>query len=449
LLDELSDVSETRFAIFLSEVGVPEGKLVTSRADEAIDWRNDPTVTDSLIIVGDLERDRAAGLANVPTIKAEEIRQELIDQLVTEAQGRSASAKTVRLLLALKSGRVSVDLGNLADYCDSLAPALGTSDLDEAVSSLWRLKLLPDRASVDVDARRLRENAQLVNELRQSDATTIQRLIRQLTGSQAGNYEAIRLFASTGQREHLRLLRLDAVRDALRSAREEITEPQSDGETTAKRGDTQFLDAVRAGKVDEEEFLGQFADEVDDDSPQPVVANGTDLDWERVSTTQLAPLLEEAGGNVPYAESAGSLELMAADEPEPAPGKGEVTWGVLSDLVDELKVLEGGEGSSDLPSSHLLRIMELRGILARYAPDLPREGVRLFLAAPHLANTAAALVEAWVAFWQSMEHLRSKTAEVGEVLQVGKRLALTDTRVVQQGTDVTAYLLPLHPMIQS
>ena len=46
-----------------------------------------------------------------------------------------------------------------------------------------------------------------------------------------------------------------------------------------------------------------------------------------------------------------------------------------------------------------------------------------------------------------MEQLRAATSEVGELLQIGKRLALTDTRVVVRGTAITAYLLPLHPMV--
>ena len=196
------------------------------------------------------------------------------------------SAKTVKLLQAQKSERVSVDLQHLADYAQSLAPSFGVSDLDHAVSNLWRLKLLPDRASADVDIRRLRDNAQRVNELRQSDATTIQRLIQQLASQESGNYEALRLFASTGKREYLRGLRLDAVRDALRSARAEAADrPESEVEEDrkARNEQTQFLEAVRVGKIDEAEFLDQFGDEGDDDSPQPISVNGTDLDWDRVS----------------------------------------------------------------------------------------------------------------------------------------------------------------------
>jgi hypothetical protein len=447
LLDDLADLGDTRSAGFLDAYTVSDSTHVTTQVHEAIRWRNDPDVSDNLIVVGDLERDRAAGLAGVTAVTASEVRQQLLDQLVAEARSRSASAKTVRLLQALKSERIAVDLQHLADYSDDLAASFGTNDLDEAGATLWRLKLLPDTAPVDVDVRRLRDNAQRVNELRQSDATTIQRLIRQLASQEPGNYEALRLFASTGKREYLRHLRLDAVREALRSARAEIEDGRGEIDDKARSERTQFLEAVRAGSINEAEFLGQFADDGDDDSPQPIAANGTDLDWDRVATTQLTPLLEDDGGTVPYAESAGSLEVMPPDEPDPLPGKGDVKWDSLRELVDDLRNLEDGIKLAGAPSEALERIIALRQNLERFSPDLPREGVRLFLAAPNVAEAATQLVDTWVVFWQAMDQLRSETTEVGELLQIGKRLALTDTRVVEQGTAITAYLLPLHPMV--
>ena len=249
LLEELHDLSDTRYAVFLDAAPVEESALITLHVFEAIRWRNDAEIADNILIIGDLERDRAAGLASIPTITANDVRQELLDQLIGEAQSRSAMTKTVQLLQALKSERVSIDLQYLADYCDNLAPSLGTSDLEEAVSSLWRMKLLPDRASVDIDARRLRENAQRVNELRQTDATSIQQLIRQLSAHESGNYEALRLFASTGKREYLQTLRLDAVRDALRSARAEAEGNADEGEGRGRTEQMQFLE-LRAGRED-------------------------------------------------------------------------------------------------------------------------------------------------------------------------------------------------------
>ena len=448
LLDEVDHLSDVRFAVFLDGTAVPASEKVTTEVYEAIRWRNDPAVSDSLVIIGDLERDRAAGLALITAITGREVRQQLLDQLITEAQSRSAMAKTIKLLQSLKSERVTIDLQHLADYAQNLSPAFGTSDLEEAVSSLWRLKLLPDRASTDIDVRRLRENAQRVNELRQSDATTIQRLIRELANQEAGNYEALRLFASTGNREHLRGLQLDAVRNALRSARAEADDETDDdgGDAAAGTERTQFLEAVRTGRIDETEFLGQFHSEEEDETEE-ISANGTDLSWVAVSEDQLELLLRDAGADIPYAESAGSIEVMAGDEPDPLPGKGHVTWGSLRGILDDLRTMEEGLDLKASPSEKLREIIELRGKLEPFANHIPLEGVRLFLAAPSLADTAELLVNSWVEFWQAMEGLRAETTEVGELVQIVRKLALTDSRVIEQGTAITAYLLPLHPAV--
>lgn len=448
LLTALNGVDDVRLAVFLDNPGVTSTEKLTTEVYEAIQWRNDPNVSDSLVIVGDLERDRAAGLASVPTLTAREVRHQLLEHLLSDAQTRSASAKTAKLLHSLKSDRVSIDLQQLADYAEALAPSFGTSDLDESVSSLWLLKLLPDRASVDVDVRRLRENAQRVNELRQSDATTIQRLIRQLDSEQTGNYEALRLFASTGKRDYLRGLRFDAVRDALRSARAGGDDDENAGpgaDTKSKTEQTQFLNAARSGRIDEAEFLGQFPE--DDEEPEEIAANGTDLRWEAVPQDQLALLLRDEASEDPYSAWAGSIEVIPADEPDPLPGKGRVSWSSLRTVVEDLRTMEEGLSLAPRPSDTLDTVIGLREKLERYAPSIPKEGVRLFMAAPSLAEAAAGLVDAWVAFWQAMEALRGATTEVGELSQIARKISLTDTRVVEQGTAITAYLLPLHPIV--
>ena len=69
LLTELSDLSDVRFAIFL-DGSEPSSEKVTSEVYEAIRWRNDPDISDNLVIVGDLERDRAARLGQCPHDKS-------------------------------------------------------------------------------------------------------------------------------------------------------------------------------------------------------------------------------------------------------------------------------------------------------------------------------------------------------------------------------------------
>jgi hypothetical protein len=449
LLGALSDIPEVRFAVFLATQHDLQQQQVTTEVSETIRWRNDPDVTDSIVIIGDLERDRAAGLASVPTISGADVRRELLDQLIREAQRGAASIKTVKLLQALRADRLAVDLQQLADYAQSLQLSFGRSDLELAVANLWLLKLLPDRVSADVDNRRLRENALRVTELRQSDASTIQRLIWQLGSQDSGDYEALRRFASTGERHYLKNLKFEAVREALRSARG-VGEPgPSAGDKSGKAANeqAQFLAAVRAGVIDEAEFMDQFSEEYDDDSHDMISAGGVNLNWDRVPDAQLSPLLEEEGGSVPYAESAGSYEAMPSDEPDPLPGRGQVSWESLREIIDSLRNMEDGLGLDAAPSEKLAEIIGLRAQLERWSPDIPREGIRLFLAAPRVGSTARSLVDAWVEFWTCMEELRQKTDEVGELMQIVRRTALTDTRVVEQGTNVTAYLMPMHPMV--
>src|ERR1700684_2089311 len=75
LLRKFEDFASTRFAVFLHNSGLMECPRVTTEVHTAILWRNDPNMTDGLVIIGDLERDRAAGLVNVPTITASDVRQ--------------------------------------------------------------------------------------------------------------------------------------------------------------------------------------------------------------------------------------------------------------------------------------------------------------------------------------------------------------------------------------
>ena len=94
---------------------------------------------------------------------------------------------------------------------------------------------------------------------------------------------------------------------------------------------------------------------------------------------------------------------MPQDEPDPLPGKGEISWGNLREIVEDLRSVEEDVDLPVPPSQKLEEIIGLRLKLERFAPHLPREAVRLFLAAPSIADTARQLVDAWVVFWQAME----------------------------------------------
>jgi hypothetical protein len=232
------------------------------------------------------------------------------------------------------------------------------------------------------------------------------------------------------------------------TAREESDHPEdADDEETRTPESAQFLETMRAGRINEEDFLTQFTDEAEEESSEPITISGVNVDWQEVPLVQLAPLLADDGGAVPYSTSAGSLEQMPEDEPNPLPGKGQVTWQSLGDVVTELGNLESGLSLPSSPSALLTEIIDLRERLDGYVQHIPREGIRLFLAAPSVCAAAEDLVDRWVNFWRSMEGLRARTAEVGELLQIGRNLVLTDTRVVVQGASISAYVLPLHPVV--
>lgn len=455
LLDALQEMQDTRYAVFLDAADMEPHPKLTLEVHEAILWRNDQRVTDNLVVIGDLERDRAAGLSSLPTVTAREVRQALLRQLTIPARRTATSAKTFKIMDALKNERLNLDLQFLADYCDHLEPHLGTRDLEEACAGLWYLKLLPDRVSADIDVKRLRDNQARVTELRQADATFVQRLIGALSTTSSGNYESLRMFASTGRREHLRNLQLEAVRDAVkttkRSEEEEEENDTAGGSAPGQAERTDFLEAVRKDAIPEREFLEQIrADREDEGAGGRISAGGAKIDWDRVPEGQLAPLTEQDGDVLPYAVAAGSLEHMPADEADPLPGRGKVEWGDLRDVAKELRVLEEAADRvpDPRPSSILETVLALRLSLADWVTDIPREGLRLFLAAPTVADIARDLVSAWVSLWRSLDDLRGVLGdEVGELIALGNRLAVTDTRIVEQGTAVTAYLLPLHPMV--
>ena len=50
------------------------GVVVTQNTATAIEWRNDPNISGPLIVIGDLDRDRASGLADMRTVTGREGR---------------------------------------------------------------------------------------------------------------------------------------------------------------------------------------------------------------------------------------------------------------------------------------------------------------------------------------------------------------------------------------
>src|SRR5207253_4204603 len=69
LLGRLGERPGVRAAVFVGDWEPDHPPVaVTNEVHVAIDWRNDPAVADDLVGLGDLERDRASGLSELPTL---------------------------------------------------------------------------------------------------------------------------------------------------------------------------------------------------------------------------------------------------------------------------------------------------------------------------------------------------------------------------------------------
>src|SRR5690348_7590192 len=82
ILAMLAERTRIRAAVFVPEfetASAPARLPVTTAVHQAIDWRNDGSVEDDLVVIGDLERDRASGLSDIPALSPDEIRRELFD----------------------------------------------------------------------------------------------------------------------------------------------------------------------------------------------------------------------------------------------------------------------------------------------------------------------------------------------------------------------------------
>jgi hypothetical protein len=444
VLDDLLELPSLRIAVFIDGEKIKRTDRLTDEVDEANGWRNEPDRDEDLLIIGHLERDRAQSLKSIPKIEDAEVRRELTDLTVREASAKGASQRAQSLLKAV--GDLRSALGAHADYCEGFLAGIDQDVYLVGCASLWKVGLLPESGNTDVDLRRLRENQTTITQLKTSDATTIQRLTANLAHAHGPAYEAVRRFARSGRWSELQTLNYEVIRDALKVAKGSDTPGgKSSGQDTSGGG---FLGAIRASNTDEDAILEQLQALDEEDAADTVTFGEFESQWDRVAQSGVALLMSDPAMEFPYATAAGSVERIDADEPDPIPGKGVVTWDSLESLVEDLKVLqEGLPFSGPPPSEHLEQILGLRRRLAPYVFDIPREGVRLLMAAKSLRVAASDLVSAWVKLWRSLEEARTLLDDVSELSGLASRLALVDTRLVVQGGDITAILLPLHPAV--
>src|SRR5262249_6139700 len=88
--------------------------------------------------------------------------------------------------------------------------------------------------------------------------------------------------------------------------------------------------------------------------------------------------------------------------------------------------------------------------LIPFAPSIPSEGVRLFVASPTVAAVAAELVDEWISLWTSLEDLREALPEADRVWvkKTAEQLVTADLHVVvDNAQNAAAYVGPLHPIV--
>jgi len=449
ILENLAGHGDIRIGVFIDD-WKHDGSSpvrVTTDVPEVIDWRNDASVADALVIFGNLERDRAAGLADVETIPVTAIKRQLFQEPARQLRDAAVSQPAQKLVRALNDWNRLTDLRACADYLLAILPP-GPASALRAREELWRVGLLPDGHDGDIDRRRLEANAALVDQLRRMDASTRQRLIRYVS-AQGGvhDYTPLRLFASTGDPQHLAKLRFDAVLQAVKATTKD--KGKNNANDDIEVSDSGF-EGLISPDFDEQSFLLQIAEPSNEDTPI-VVGELRLTDWSFDSLEAMEPLLSDCNDDGGYPDQSGSVEMFADAAHIVEPGKGQVLWRRLSEISLRLRKLESerAKRSECICAEAVDRIAELRANLDKYRTSILTEGLRLFLASPMARTIASDLVQGWVDLWRALEQLRRELPPGDHVYlrRVAEELATCDLRVTVHRGDVNAYVLPLHPLV--
>ncbi len=452
ILSQLTQYVGVRVGVFVDDW--PEqsvaGLTVTTDVATVIDWRNDAKVSDSIVIIGNLERDRAAGLADIGCVPLEFIKKQLFAGAIKELKDNTISQPAQRLVRTLSEWKSLTDLRSCADYCQAIVPADATTVM-RVRSQLWRVSLLPDDYDQDIDGKRLHANLQLVDQLRRMDASTRQRLIRYAGSSEDGSvrqdYTPLRLFASTGDSAHLSTLTFSAVQGAVKASATKLRKKDDNDAADAAH---LTLAAFASGQFDEQGFLSQVIDASSEDSPISVGETRI-ADWSYDSLEAIELLLADTTDTFGYASQSGSIEQLPDDALFPEPGSGKVEWRNLVSISIKLRKLETERaGRADCVCADSVdRIVELREQLDQYRRSIVTEGTRLFMASPTVRAIALELVKSWVTLWTDLEQLRVSLVpgDRVHVRRLAELLVTCDLRVTIHRGDVNAYVMPLHPLV--
>ncbi|MEU0661340.1 DNA translocase FtsK [Streptomyces lavendulocolor] len=431
---------------------------VTDRVTVAIRWRNEGRRP--ILVIGDLHRNRAHGLMNVPQVTADEVRRAVFATLGAEfAQG--VSENVAPLLAALQERNVPLDYA--ADYCAALNPLKpGSGDLSRKF--LWRLGLLPDhRTAQTIDSNRLQLNEQTVDSIRMADPGTLQRFIANSTAE----YAKLREFGRSGKRELLAGLNLDDVIDAMRVASIRSRTRFKD-DTNGPDDRVDILELVDSGEVSEEDLLEAVRDH---DGGNQLDLNSGGVAWDAPSLEQVlndpSLVAAEPGTSDQAAGESGTLfdsltEEQPASEDTLATFYGSTAggttskfgtatqWQSLGDLRQELEDL-----ADDAPIAGRLalnafdRLADSRMALAPFAPSIATEGIRLFMSSETLRSQGDELVSSWEDLWSALSQMRQEipNEQATFVKRLADTLTLVDVVAERDSQGTRARLLPLHPVV--
>lgn len=424
------------------------GVTWTDDVAEAIDWRNDPKVEEALVILGDLDRDRAAGLSEVITFPADEPRSTLFSELIAECDALNPPHLFITLLRALGDLRALTDIRACAEYCESLLP-VDAGTVDRARSELWRLRLLPDANTTDFDQRALRRNAETVVRLLALDATSLQRLMQHVGELGKERYEAVRRFAASGgDPKYLKSLEYTEVLAALKTVGS--GNGNTPKQTSGGSAPTTLTQIAASSPIDEDDFLEQVRELPDSSSADRTVSvGGETLDWSLTNLEPVQELLKDSTSEDTYAGTAGSIERVPDDEQFAKPGTGTSIWTTYDEVASQLEKLSKRAQIAPVSAEHVRTIKAKREALEPYVNSVLDEGVRLFIGSPKLRDEADDLIHTTLKLWASLEELRQSIPEADRsfVLDIAERLTAADLRVVIHGSEVSAYILPLHPIV--
>lgn len=438
-------------AVFNSPTSLPDVKhlRLTNEVHTAIAWRDDPQNELPLIIIGDLERNRARGLHNIRILRGSDVRRQLFATSLQLVQKLALPLPLGRLLASLREDS-RADLLECADYCAALEVA-GDKMADVARSDLWRIGILPDTRPIDIDKARLADNMSLVGQLRSSDAATVQRLLVHLGDS--STYSAVRDYARSPRNHRLQNLEFDEIRSAFRSVTKKTKTPT--GGKPSAEGTQSIISLSQDVSFSEDEFLEQLASKGDQggdsSDDQAISVAGVTIPWESAPVEQFADWLSPAGVEE-YAEVAGGTrdsEFAALHTSEEVAHQS--IWIRLTEAVEVLQTLEDRASNQAVrgAAAACRTLIDRRAELLPYLSHIPHEGVRLFAASPKLLGIADSLIATWVDLWNALDRLHKglDPSDREYVAQVGHSLAACDVHVVSSRDNVTAHLLPLHPVV--